>query len=189
MCVCSCLWVCEERARKREKGKTGSIRFPWLARCWPQSYLDTLTFCFCLAVQSEHGGLFTHIYLCHATPGQVSAMQWLPLLSSTASVQHPWVHSDRLKCTHIQMPTCIHTHTNVRKHTHAGTHKHWIELDSCCTFTQQEGSFPQIPSPLSYLLSLTLPIPPPSLLCFSRLVIPRSIDRLGHAVCLPLIWI
>lgn len=86
LCVCSCLRVCEDRVREQEK--TGN-RFPWLARCWPRSYLDTLTFCFCLAVQSEHGGLFTHIYLCHATPGQVSAMQWLPLLSSAASVQHP----------------------------------------------------------------------------------------------------
>lgn len=57
LCVCSCLRVCEDRVREQEK--TGN-RFPWLARCWPRSYLDTLTFCFCLAVQSEHGGLFTH---------------------------------------------------------------------------------------------------------------------------------
>ena len=147
LCVCLCVGVCgcprhrkRERVRKREieQERTGCIRFPWLACCWPQSYLDTLTFSFCLAVQSERRGLFTHVSVCRATPGQVSAMQWLPLLSSAASVKHLWVHTDRLKCTRIQTPTCISTHINAgekKKHTHTHTQRlDWIELDGCCTF-------------------------------------------------------
>lgn len=138
-CVYVCVGVCGcprqrererevEREREREQERTGCIRFPWLARCWPQSYLDTLTFSFCLAVQSEHRGLFTHISVCRATPGQVSAMQWLPSLSSAASVRHPWVYTDRLKCTRIQTPTCISTHRNAGKkttHAHARTGLNW----------------------------------------------------------------
>lgn len=103
--VCAFMWL-YELVRGKTEGEwegTGSIRFPWLACCWPQSYLDTLPFCFCLAVQSEHGGLLAHIYLCRATQGQVSAMQWAVWLCSAASVQHSRLHVDR----QIEM----HTHT------------------------------------------------------------------------------
>lgn len=111
---------------------------------------------FCLAVQSEHGGLCTHIYLCHATPGQVSAMQWLPLLSS-ACLCATLLSPNRQIEKHTR--TDVHMHKFLEKIT---THRLTQEVDWIGQLLQlysKVRSFPYSPNSISPLSS-SFPNPP-----------------------------
>lgn len=84
-------------------------------------YIAILTQCHfvllgCALLESEHVGLFTHIYLCHATPGQASAMQWLPWLNTAARLcamplsPHRHIQTHLIPQEHmLRRRTCKHT--------------------------------------------------------------------------------
>lgn len=112
-CVCSCPWACKKRVSRGGQEKTGINRFPWLARCRRQSFLDTQTFIFFAWLCSQSMQACSHASIC-AMPHRAKYLQCsgFHCLALHASVQPPPKQSPNRQ---------IEKHTNFRQHPQANT--------------------------------------------------------------------
>lgn len=89
LCVCVCGRVCvHEKSMRESAGEDNKHQISTISPLLTAglSWHAAILFLFGCTVRAR---MPVRTRLCHVTPGQVSAMQWLPWLSSAASVQHP----------------------------------------------------------------------------------------------------